>query len=85
MPHVAVAQKDIQSNLIDARQEGRQEGIEIGEQRGEQRGKRMASIQIYEGLLGDSLTSDSDLQDLSIEQLESKATLLKKLVRDRTS
>jgi hypothetical protein len=45
----------------------------------------MASIQIYEGLLGDSLTSDSDLQDLSIEQLESKATLLKKLLRDRTS
>jgi hypothetical protein len=45
----------------------------------------MASIQIYEGLLGNSLTSDSDLKDLSIEELESKATLLKKLVRDRTS
>ena len=42
------ASLDIQSNLIDARQEG----IEIGEQRG----KLKASIQIYEGLLGDAVT-----------------------------
>ncbi len=35
------ASLDIQSNLIDARQEG----VEIGDQRGDQRGKLKASIQ----------------------------------------
>jgi len=71
------ASLDIQSNLIDARQEG----IKVGEQRG----KLKASIQIYEGLLGDSPTSEIDLKDLSMEELESKVTLLQKRLRDRTA
>ena len=75
------ASLDIQSNLIDARQEGRQEGIAIGEQRG----KLKASVQIYEQLLGDSLTSDGDLSDLTIDALESKVTQLQNRLRDRTS
>ncbi|MFN9416200.1 MAG: PD-(D/E)XK nuclease family transposase, partial [Pirellula sp.] len=91
------ASLDIQSNLIDARQEGRQEGrlegriegrqegIEIGEQRGEQRGKLKASIQIFEGLLGDSITSDSELSSQSVESLESMVAQLQKRLRDRTS
>ena len=83
------ASLDIQSNLIDARQEGRQEGIEIGEQRGEQRGdqrgKLKASIQIYEGLLGDSVTSESILSSRSTEELESMVTTLQKRLRDRAS
>jgi predicted transposase/invertase (TIGR01784 family) len=87
------ASLDIQSNLIDARQEGRQEGREEGRQEGrqegielgEQRGKLKASIQIYEGLLGDSLTSENELKDLSIKTLESKVALLQKRLRDRTS
>jgi predicted transposase/invertase (TIGR01784 family) len=78
------ASLDIQSNLIDARQEGRQEGIEEGrqegrqegieigeqrgEQRGDQRGKLKASIQIYEGLLGDLVTSESILNSRSTEE-----------------
>jgi predicted transposase/invertase (TIGR01784 family) len=74
------ASLDIQSNLIDARQEGRQEGIRIGEQRGELK----ASIQIYEGLLGDSPTSEIELKDLSMEELESRVTHLQKRLRDRT-
>jgi hypothetical protein len=74
------ASLDIQSNLIDARQEGRQEGIRIGEQRG----KLKASIQIYEGLLGDLPSSESALKELSIEELESRVTLLQKRLRDRT-
>ena len=57
------ASLDIQSNLIDARQVG----IEIGEQRG----KLKASIQIYEGLLGDSVTSEIILSSRSTEELES--------------
>jgi predicted transposase YdaD len=87
------ASLDIQSNLIDARQEGREEGREEGRQEGrqegielgEQRGKLKASIQIYEGLLGDSLTSENELKDLSIKTLESKVALLQKRLRDRTS
>ena len=91
------ASLDIQSNLIDARQEGRQEGrqvgrqegrqegIEIGEQRGEQRGKLKASIQIYEGLLEDAMTSDSILSGRSLEELETMVTNLQKRLRDRTS
>jgi predicted transposase/invertase (TIGR01784 family) len=87
------ASLDIQSNLIDARQEGReegreegrQEGIEIGEQRGDQRGKLKASIQIYEGLLGDSVTSESILNSRSTEELESMVANLQKRLRDRTT
>ncbi len=83
------ASLDIQSNLIDAREEGRQEGIEIGEQRGEQRGdqrgKLKASIQIYEGLLGDSVTSESILSSRSTEELESMVASLQKRLRDRSS
>jgi flagellar biosynthesis/type III secretory pathway protein FliH len=75
------ANLDIQSNLMDARQEGRQEGIEIGEQRG----KYKASIQIYEGLLGDAVTSDSDLSNRSLEELESLVAQLQKRLRDRKS
>ena len=87
------ASLDIQSNLIDARQEGReegrqegrQEGIEIGEQRGDQRGKLKASIQIYEGLLGDSVTSESILSSRSTEELESMVANLQKRLREGTS
>ena len=75
------ASLDIQSNLIDARQEGRQEGIEIGEQRGKLKG----SIQIYEGLLGDAVTSDSDLSNQSNEALELRVSQLQKRLRDRTT
>ncbi len=71
------ASLDIQSNLT----EGRQEGIEIGEQRG----KLKASVQIYEGLLGDSVTSDTELSNQTIESLESMVTQLQKRLRDRTS
>ncbi len=70
------ASLDIQSNLIDARQEG----IEIGEQRG----KLKASIQIYEGLLGDSVNSECNLSIRSIEELESMVAHLQKRLRDRT-
>ena len=95
------ASLDIQSNLIDARQEGRQEGIEEGrqegrqegieigeqrgEQRGDQRGKLKASIQIYEGLLGDLVTSESILNSRSTEELESMVANLQKRLRDRSS
>ena len=63
------ASLDIQSNLIDAKQEG----IEIGEQRGieigEERGKLKGSVQIYEGLLGASISCDDDLNKKSTDEL----------------
>ena len=79
------ASLDIQSNLIDARQEGRQEGRHAGLEIGEQRGKLKASVQIYEGLLGESVTSDIELNNQTIESLESLMTQLQKRLRDRTS
>ncbi len=68
------ANLDIQSNLIDARQEGRQEGIEIGEQRGVQRGKLTGSVQAYEGLLGGPRSLDEALSKKSIEDLAAMVT-----------
>ena len=111
------ANLDIQSNLIDAKQEGHQEGrqegieigeqrgeqrgieigeqrgieigeqrgIEIGEERGEQRGKLKGSVQIYEGLLGTSVSSDDVLNGKSNEELASMVAQLQKRLRDRTS
>ena len=75
------ASLDIQSNLIDARQEG----IEIGEQRGEQRGKLTGSVQVYEGLLGEPTSLDEVLGKKSIEDLAAMVTQLRKRLRDRMS
>ena len=79
------ASLDIQSNLIDARQEGREEGRQEGIEIGDKRGKLKASIQIYEGLLGESVTSDSILNSRSTEDLESMVANLQKRLRDRSS
>jgi len=75
------ASLDIQSNLIDARQEG----IEIGEQRGEQRGKLTGSVQVYEELLGEPISLDEVLSKKSIEDLAAMVTQLRKRLRDRMS
>ena len=59
-------------------------GEQVGQQRGEQLGKLKASIQIYEGLLEESVTSDSELTNLSVEALESMVAQLQKRLRDRS-
>ena len=71
------ASLDIQSNLIDARQEG----IAIGEQRG----KLTGSIQVYEGLLGGPTSPDAVLSNMPIEDLGAMTTQLQKRLRDRMS
>ena len=71
------ASLDIQSNLIDARQEG----IEIGEQRG----KPIGSVQVLEGLLEGPISPDELLSKKSIEDLTAMVTQLQKRLRDRTS
>ncbi len=75
------ASLDIQSNLIDAKQEG----IGIGEQRGEQRGKLIGSVQVFEGLLEGPISPDELLSKKSIEDLAAMVTQLQKRLRDRTS
>ena len=75
------ASLDIQSNLIDARQEG----IEIGEQRGEERGDLLGSVQVFEGLLEGPISPDEFLSKKSIEDLAAMVTQLQKRLRDRTS
>ena len=70
------ASLDIQSNLIDAKQRG----IEIGEQRGKLKG----SVQIYEGLLGTSVSSDDVLKGKCNEELAAMVAQLQKRLRDRT-
>ena len=83
------ASLDSQSNLIDAEQEGIEIGEQRGEQRGieigEQRGKLKGSVQIYEGLLGSSVSSDDVLGKKSTEELVLIVTQLQKRLRDRTS
>ena len=87
------ASLDIESNLIDAKQEGmeigEQRGIEIGEQRGmeigEQRGKLTGSIQVYEGLLGGQASPDEVLSKKSIQDLAAMVVQLQKQLRDRMS
>ena len=71
------ANLDIQSNLIDAKQEG----IEIGEQRGDLKGR----VKICEELLGVPKSSNEVLSKKSIEDLMAMVTQLQKLLRDRMS
>ncbi len=78
------ASLDIQSNLMDARQEGHQEGRQEGIEIGERRGKLKGSLQIYEGLLGASVSSDEVLSKMSTEELVLMLTQLQKRLRDRT-
>ena len=95
------ASLDIESNLIDAKQEGiaigEQRGMEIGSQRGmeigsqrgmeigEQRGKLTGSIQVYEGLLGGQASPDEVLSKKSIQDLAAMVVQLQKQLRDRMS
>ena len=83
------ASLDIQSNLIDARQEGRKEGRQEGRQEGieigVQRGKLTGSVQAFEGLLGGPISPDEALSKKSIEELAAMVTQLQKRLRDRTS
>ena len=77
------ASLDIQSNLMDAKQEGRQEGRQEGIEIGEQRGKLTGSVQVYEGLLGEPITPDGELSKKSVEELAAIVTQLQKRLRDR--
>ena len=67
------ASLDIQSNLIDARQEGRQEGESVGR------------VKAYQELLGDSVASDEELTRMTSEQLTSTIVDLQTRLRKRNA
>lgn len=73
------ASLDIQSNLIDARQQGLQEGHQQGRQEGEAIGR----IKTYQELLGDRVSTDEELSQLSTEQLASAIADLQTRLRKR--
>jgi len=67
------ASLDIQSNLIDARQEGRQKGEAIGQ------------VKTYQELLGDRVALDEELSRMSSEQLASTIAELRTRLRKRNA
>ena len=67
------ASLDMQSNLIDARQEGRHEGEAIGR------------VKAYQELLGDRVASDEELTEMNFEQLTATIADLQTRLRKRNA
>jgi predicted transposase/invertase (TIGR01784 family) len=65
------ASLDIQSNLVDARQEGRVQGEAIGR------------IKTYQELLGDRVSTDEELSPMSMEELNTTIADLQAKLRER--
>ncbi|MEZ6153115.1 MAG: hypothetical protein R3C09_23685 [Pirellulaceae bacterium] len=65
--------------LSGAREEGLAEGIE----KGREEGKLAGTIQTLQELLGDEITSDSDLMHLSIAALTAQQSALQARLRRR--
>jgi hypothetical protein len=89
------ASLDIQSNLIDARQEGRQEGQAIGLEKGQaiglekgqaiglEKGQAIGRIRLLQELLDVPVASDESLHATSLEQLTSIMEELQTKLRQR--
>ena len=71
------ASLDMQSNLIDARQERRQEGRHEGE--------AIGRVKTYQELLGDRVASDEELTQMTFEQLSSTIAELQTRLRKRNA
>ena len=77
------AQRDYEWALSGAREEGREEGIEEGMEKGIERGKLTGKIQTLQDLLGDEVSSDSDLKPRSIAELTTDLSALQTRLRRR--
>jgi predicted transposase/invertase (TIGR01784 family) len=75
------ASLDIQSNLIDAKQEGLREGLREGRQAGEAIGR----VKTYQELLGDRVAPDEELSQMSTEQLVATIANLQTRLRKRNA
>ena len=73
------AQRDYEWALSGAREEGREEGEQLGMEKGKLAGK----VQLLQELLGDTPSSDRELQDLGSEAIADQLTVLQQRLRDR--
>jgi hypothetical protein len=69
------AQRDYEWALSGAREEGEQLGME--------KGKLAGKVQLLQELLGERLSSDTELQELGSETLAAQLTVLQQRLRDR--
>lgn len=77
------AQRDYEWALSGAREEGVAEGIEKGIEKGREEGKLAGTIQTLQELLGDEVTSDSELMPLGIAALTTQLSALQARLRRR--
>jgi len=81
------AQRDYEWALSGAREEGkvegREEGKEEGERLGMKKGKSAGQVQLLQELLGDTPSSDSELQELGFDALAAQLAVLPQRLRDR--
>ncbi|MEM6981082.1 MAG: hypothetical protein AAF539_15585 [Planctomycetota bacterium] len=83
------AQRDYEWALSGAKEEGieqgREEGLEQGREEGLATGELIGKVQMLEQLLGEPLTSKSDLLSLGIDFLGSRVNELRERLRQRRS
>ena len=70
---------DLQSGLIDAREEGREQGLEKGLEKGE-----IKLIRTLQEILGEPISTESDLAKHELEQLQSIAAVLRDRILRRS-
>lgn len=75
------AQRDYEWAISGAREEGREEGLEEGLERGELRGK----IHLLQEMLGDSVTSNEELDSQPLRELSAMISQLQSRLRSRNS
>jgi len=78
---------DLQSGLIDAKEEGREEGLEEGLEKGREEGLEKGEIKLIRTLqeiLGEPVSAESDLANHELEQLQSIAAELRDRILRRS-
>ncbi len=73
------AQRDYEWAITGAREEGREEGEQIGLEKGKLTGK----IQMLQELLGDTPTTDAELEASGLDALTTQLAVLQQRLRDR--
>ena len=76
---------DIESNLIDAREEGIERGIEKGIERGKTLGELLGKIRLLQELLGEEVSRKEELEIQPPELLTSKIEALQAKLTKRLS
>jgi flagellar biosynthesis/type III secretory pathway protein FliH len=74
---------DLQSGLIDAKEEGREEGLEKGREEGLEKGE-IKLIRTLQEILGEPVSAESDLANHELEQLQSIAAELRDRILRRS-